>query len=120
MIGEKGTLLDNVIEQIPGVIHLKPSVSIQGMIEAVLNGHADGAVIDTDTGHYYETMNKNLTLIKFPEDKGFSLGFSGVCVAVRKKDTELLNKINIALGNIKSSERKKIMDSATTRMMDFR
>ncbi|MBQ3403337.1 MAG: transporter substrate-binding domain-containing protein [Synergistaceae bacterium] len=117
IIGERGTKLDEVIDQIPGVIHLPPKDKIQAMIDAVLNEEADGAVIDTDTGHFYEVMNKNLTLIKFSEEAGFRLGFHGVCAGVRKDDTELLHKINIALNNIPRSERKKIMDTATSRMM---
>lgn len=118
IIGEKETLLDDVIVQIPGAIHLNPSPNIQGMIDAVLDGTADGCVIDTDTGHYYENMNKSLTLIKFKDGNGFKLGFSGVCAGVRKNDTELLHRINIALGNIQSSKRKTIMDGVTSRMMN--
>ena len=117
IIGEKGTKLDEVIDQIPGAIHLKPTAKVQGMIDAVLQDEADGAVIDHDTGHYYELTNKNLTLIKFPENEGFELGFTGVCAGVRKDDTELLHKINIALGKISRNERQKIMDTATSRMM---
>ena len=117
IIGQKGTNLDTVISQIPGVVHLKPAEKIQGMIDLILNGEADGAVIDTDTGHYYETMNKGLTMINFSGDEGFKLGFSGVCAGVRKGDTELLHKINIALGNIARNERQNIMDAVTSRMM---
>ena len=117
IVGEKGTKLDEVIDQIPGVIHSKPSDTVPKMIDVVVNGDADGAVIDTDTGHFYEIMNKNLTLIQFPENEGFKLGFSGVCAGVRKKDTELLHKINIALYGIDRRERKRIMDDVSSRMM---
>ena len=117
IVGEKGTKLDEVIDQLPGVIHIKPTAKVQGMIDAVLRDEADGAVIDTDTGNYYELTNKNLTMIKFSENEGFELGFTGVCAGVRKDDTELLHKINIALEKISRSERQKIMDTATSRMM---
>ena len=117
IIGEKGTMLDEVIDQIPGVIHLQPADKIQGMINAILEGKADGAVIDIDTGQFYELTNKNLTLIKFPADGGFKLGYSGVCAGVRKDDSRLLYRINIALGKISRSERQKIMEAAYHRMM---
>ncbi len=117
IIGEKGAMLDEVIDQIPGVIHLQPADKIQGMINAVLEGEADGAVVDTATGQFYELTNKNLTLIKFPADGGFKLGYSGVCAGVRKDDSRLLYRINIALGKISSSERQKIMDAAYHRMI---
>ena len=117
IIGEKGTKLDEVIDQIPGVIHVKPADKVQGMIDAVLQNKADGAAIDTDTGSFYELTNKNLTLIKFPENGGFELGFTGVCAGIRKDDKELLHRVNIALGKISRSERQKIMDTAKNRMM---
>lgn len=117
IVGERGTKLDDVIEQIPGVIHVEPAATIKAMIDLVLEEKADGAVIDTDTGHFYEITNKNLTLIKFSGDKGFNLGFRGVCVGVRKKDTELLHRINLAIYGIDQSERQRIMDSVNTRMV---
>ena len=120
IIGESGTKLDDVIEQIPGVIHFRPEDTVQGMIDRVLNGDADGAVIDTDTGHYYEMINKNLTLVKFTEGGGFQLGFTGVCAGVRKNDIELLNRINMALEGISRSERQNIMDKVKSRMMNVR
>ena len=116
IIGEKGTKLDDVIVQIPGVVHLKPVDTIQGMVDAVAGGKADGAVIDIDTGHFYEIINTNLTLIKFSDDKGFQLGFRGVCAGVRKGDRELLHRINLALSVIELSERQKIMDAVNSRM----
>lgn len=117
IIGEKGTKLDEVIDQIPGVMHFRPADTVPGMIDFVLNGDVDGAVIDTDTGHFYEIMNKNLTLVKFSEDEGFKLGFHGVCAGVRKNDTELLHRINVALYGIDHSERKRIMDDVSSRMV---
>ena len=115
--GEKGTKLDEVIDQIPGVIHLQPETTVHGMIDRVADGTADGAVIDTDTGHFYELTNPALELIKFPEGKGFELGFNGVCAGVRKNDIALLRRINEAVSGIKNSERQKIMDSVNSRMM---
>ena len=117
IVGERGTKLDEVIDQIPGVVHLKPVETIQGMIDMVLQEKADGAVIDVDTGHFHELLNKGLTLVKFSGDNGFKLGFHGVCAGVRKEDAELLHRINIALSKISKTERKNIMIDATSRMM---
>lgn len=117
LIGERGTRLDDVIEQVPGAVHLQPVDTVRGMIDAVLNGEADGAVIDHDTGSYYEIMNKSLMLVKFPEDEGFKLGFHGVCAAVRKGNTELLHRIDIAILKIERSERQRIMDDVSSRMI---
>ena len=117
IIGERGTKLDEVIAQIPGAVHMNPTENVQGVIEAVLKGDADGAVIETDTGHYYELFNKNLTMIRFTGDNGFKLGFNGVCAGVKKGNSELLNRINISIGNISRNERKKIMDRVNSQIV---
>lgn len=115
--GEKGTNLYAVINQIPGVIHAAPRETVEATVNSVLKGEADGAVIDTDTGHFYEITNKNLTLVKFSGDVGFKLGFTGVCAGVRKDNTALMLKINRAISDIKLSQRQDIMDGASARMM---
>ncbi len=120
IIAQRGTKLDEVISQIPGVVHVEPLESVKEVIDAVLQDKADGAVIETDKGSFYELTNKNLTLIKFPADKGFRLGFHGVCAAVRKDDKELLSRINESVAGISRNERQKIMDEATSRMMSLR
>lgn len=120
IIGQRGTRLEEVIQQIPGVIRVAPGNSVQEVVDAILEDKADGAVIETDTGHYYEIMNNNLTLIKFPADKGFKLGFHGVCAAVRKKDKDLLKKINDIVAEIPRNQRQKIMDDTAARMIGLR
>lgn len=117
IIGERGTKLDDVIEQIPGVIHVRPLDSVKEVIDSVLNDKADGAVIEVDTGHFYELSNKNLMLIEFSDGDGFKLNFNGVCAGVRKGNTDLLRRINDALYDINHGERRKIMESVSVRMM---
>ena len=59
-------------------------------------------------------------MVRFKGDNGFKLGFTGVCAAVRKSDTELLHKMNIAIGHISRNERQRIMDAVNSRMMEVR
>ena len=117
IIGERGTKLDDVIEQIPGVIHMRPLDSVKEVIDSVLNNKADGAVIEVDTGRFYELSNKNLTLVKFSEGDGFKLGFNGVCAGVRRGNTDLVRRINNAIYDINHGERLKIMEGVSSRMM---
>ncbi|MBQ9903853.1 MAG: transporter substrate-binding domain-containing protein [Synergistaceae bacterium] len=117
IIAQKGTKLDAVIDQIPGVIHVKPTETVQQMLDALVNYRVDGAVINVDTGHSYEATYKNLTLKRFPEGKGFVLNFSGICAGVRKSDTELLHRINRTLDGLEGSKRQKIMESTVSRLL---
>ncbi len=116
IIAQKGTNLDAVIDQIPGVIHVNPVNTVNEMIKSIVDFKVDGAVINLDTGRSYEATYKNLTVIRFPENEGFVLGFTGICAAVRKNDTELLHRINNALKTIEPNERRRIMDRTVSRL----
>lgn len=118
IIAPRGTNLDSVIEQIPGAIHAKPTETVQDMLNAVSGNKVDGAVVNLDTGFSYEMAGVNLRLIRFPKGEGFKLGFHGICAGLRKKDTALLNKINIALSNISVSQRRKIREDVSLRMWE--
>jgi ABC-type amino acid transport substrate-binding protein len=115
-VAQKGTLLDNAIDQIPGVIHMTPVETVPEMLEAVIKGEADGTVINLDTGRSYEATHNNLKVIRFPEDQGFKLDFNGICAGVRKEDTKLLSEINDVITGISRKDRQKLMDNVIARL----
>ena len=115
LIAQRGTHLDEVIDQIEGVIHMPPVETVTEMLNMVINNQVDGTVINLDTGQSYQRKHRNLKVISFPEGEGFKLEFSGICAAVRKKDTKLLEDINAALAKISKRERQRIMDRAIAR-----
>lgn len=115
LVAQKGTHLDDVIDQIDGVIHMPPVETIGDAIDMVIRGKADGCVVNLDTGQSYERRHNNLRVIRFPLGEGFRLNFSGICAGVRKKNTSLLNEINGALAKISTRERRMIMDRTIAR-----
>jgi ABC-type amino acid transport substrate-binding protein len=115
LVAQKGTNLDAAIDQVEGVIHLPPVNTVSEMLNMVLNGEADGTVINFDTAQSYERMQKGLNVIRFPAGEGFKLNFSGICAAVRKNDTELLSEINAALKKITPRDRRMLMDRTIAR-----
>ena len=117
IVAQKGTHLDDVIDQISGVIHMPPVDTVSEMLRMVVDGEVDGTVINLDTGQTYERKHKNLSVIRFPEGKGFHLDFNGICAGVRKGDTELLENINNALAKISKRERQRVMDRTLTRAL---
>ena len=118
MLGQKGTKLDSVIDQILNVHHLPPVESVSAMVEALQAGKVDGIVLNVDTGQSYERVNDNFTLIRFPENSGFELGFNGICAGVRKDDVKLLEDINNAIDNIPMKQRQKLMDQTIARVWE--
>ena len=118
MLAQKGTNLDAAIDQIPGAIHMPPVDTVPEMLEMLVSNKVDGIVMNYDTGRSYERTYDNLKLIRFPEGEGFVLGFDGICAAVRKKDRDLLKKINEALDVISIRERQRIMDRTISRVWE--
>lgn len=116
ILGQKGTKLDAVIDQIPGVNHISPVDSIPNMLDRLNNNTVDGIVINLDSAQAYLKTYPNLVVIDFPDDDGFVLDFSGICVGVRKADTELLSEVNEALSDIPAETRQQLMDEATAKV----
>ena len=117
MLSQKGTNFDTVIDQIPGVNHLEPAETVPDMIARLMNGKTDGIVINLDTGQSYERLySTNLTMIRFPGNVGFKLGFNGVCAGLRKDDTKLLKEVNDAINSIPTRQRQRIMDQTISRV----
>lgn len=115
---QKDTNLYSAISQLPGAVILPAVDTVPDMLKAVTTGQADASVINTDTGLSYEISYSNIKVIHFPENEGFKLGFSGVCAGLRKDSTMLISRINDALGGITKSERRNIMDSVISRILN--
>lgn len=114
--GQKDTLLDTVIDQIPGVNHVSPVASVPNMIDRLNAGTVDGIVIDENSAQAYLQTYPDLKVVSFEDGKGFELGFTGACVGLRKSDTDLLDKVNAALASLDTETRQKMMDTATAKM----
>ena len=116
---QKNTNLYSAISQIPGAVALPAVETVPDMLKAVTTGQADASVINIDTGRSYETSYKNIKVIRFPENEGFKLGFSGICAGLRKDSKPLITRINDALGRITKSDRRRIMDSVISRILGY-
>ena len=114
-IAQAGTNLDAAIDQIPGAVHMPGAETVPETLAKVINNEVDGLVIDVDAGRSYEKTYPNLKLIRFPEGHGFTIGYTGVCAAVRKKDTHLLEKINGVLSSLSPRDRQRLMDATVAR-----
>lgn len=113
LLGQRGTKLDSVIDQIQGANHLPPVDSIPNMLDRLNRRTVDGIVINLDSAAAYMKTYPALSVIDFPDGEGFTLDFSGICIALRKTDTALLEQVNAALAKIPHEKRAALMAEVT-------
>ena len=112
VLGQQGTALDDVIEQIEGVDHLSPVGSVPDMISRLQQGTCDAIVINVENAQGYLASNPNFRLVTFDEDSGFTLPAKGSCVGLRKSDTALLDQVNSILSGIDDNARAAMWQAA--------
>ena len=112
VLGQQGTALDDVIDQIEGVEHLSPVGSVPDMISRLQQGTCDAIVINEESAPGYLASNPDFRLITFSEGNGITLPAKGSCVGLRKSDTELLAQINEILATIDSDARTEMWNTA--------
>ena len=91
----------------------KRKANRQKAVDRLNAGTVDGIVINFDSAQAYIKTYPDLTVVDFPDGKGFQLDFNGICIGMRKEDTELLAKVNEELAGISTQTRQTLMDSAT-------
>ena len=119
VLGQQGTALDDVIEQIEGVDHLSPVGSVPDMISRLQQGTCDAIVINVENAQGYLASNPNFRLVTFDEGSGFTLPAKGSCVGLRKSDNELLDQINTILSGVDDDARAAIRAGTMTGSMSY-
>ena len=110
MVGQKGSRLDAVIDQIPGVNHLTPTETFSQMLELLEADKADGIVVDTASAEAFVKEHRGFAMARFARGQGFNIGFTGICVWTRRSDKTLLRDINKALDGIPPETRQRFLD----------
>lgn len=112
VLGQQGTALDDVIDQIEGVDHLSPIGSVPDMISRLQQGSCDAIVINEENAQGYLASNPNFRLVTFTDGNGFTLPAKGSCVGLRKSDTELLDQVNSILATLDKDTRAEMWQTA--------
>ena len=112
VLGQQGTALDDVIDQIEGVDHLSPVGSVPDMISRLQQGSCDAIVINEENAQGYLASNPNFRLVTFTDGNGFTLPAKGSCVGLRKSDTELLDQVNSILATLDKDTRAEMWQTA--------
>ena len=114
VVGQKGTKLDDIIDEIPGVVHMTPLPSVPNVLAALQQGAADAATYNMENEAAYLRSNPGIVAVRFDEGDGFpDVVTTGVGVA--KGNDDMLAAINGALADLSDAERQELWDGAVER-----
>lgn len=116
VISQMGTVTNTVIEQMNGAIHGTPTETFPLAATAVSTRVADALICEYPVALDMVQNDSSLKIIHFSD--GFVVEDEnqlGVAVAVNKKETDLLEKINEALLKISHEEQQQIMEEVILR-----
>ena len=112
--GQLNTLYDTIIDQINGVKHGTAMESYPSLVNDLLNKGCDAITAELPVAEGIVASNPDLTYVTFKEGHGFTADTS-VSIAVKKDNTELLDKLQKALNAISEDERQQMMLEAVER-----
>ena len=116
VVAQISTIYDEVIDQIPDVVHQTPLDDYASLALAVSSGSADAFVAEMPVAISVVNTNPNLHIVSLTAG-GFATLDEDITVAigVRKIDTDLLAALNSALGTITQQTRDTLMNEALSR-----
>lgn len=117
VIAQAGTLQDDLIDQITGVIHQETLNTYSDLVNALAYGTSDAFVAELPVATSIVQTNSQFMMIQFGEGLGFEVSDEDimVSVAMRLEDLNLLDAVNEALSGITNLERQQIMQDALLR-----
>ena len=117
VVAQAGTLQDDLIDQITGVVHQETLNSYSDLVNALAYGTSDAFVAELPVATGIVQTNNQFTIIEFAEGLGFEVSDEDiiVSVALRLEDLDLLDAVNEALSNISNLSRQQIMQDALSR-----
>ncbi|MDY0276796.1 MAG: transporter substrate-binding domain-containing protein [Acholeplasma sp.] len=120
VVAQRGTLYDDLIDQITNVNHQTPLDAYSNLVTAVSSGASDAFIAEYPVAVAVTAANSNLKIIRFADGDGFEALDEDITVAIglRKNDTALADAINTALASITETQRTTWMNEANNRQED--
>ena len=114
VLGQKDTMLDTVIDEIPGVIHQAPVDSVPNVFSHLLQGTCDAVTYNTENEEGYMKQNPGIVPVRFAEGEGFQQDVT--CnVGMRKGSAKLLDIINEVVNGVSEDERSAMWQACLDR-----
>lgn len=114
VLGQKDTLLDTVIDEIPNVNHLTPVDSVPSQLSQLAQGTCDAITYNTENTKGFLRAHPDLVAIQFADGKGFSETVP--CNAgLKKGQDQIVAKVNEAIASVSADKRQQIFDACVDR-----
>ena len=114
VLGQKGTMLDDIIEDIDGVNHLTPVDSVPAQVSALNAGTCDAITYNVENTKGFLDANPNFVAVQFAEGDGFQETVPAN-VGLKKGQDDLLAQINDILAEVDDDTRQEMFDAAVDR-----
>lgn len=114
VLGQLNTLYDEIIDQIDQVDHATPMQSYPLMVVALQNKEVDALTAELPVANGVVASNPDLAIVRFAQGQGFEADTT-VSIAVKKGNTDLLNKLEEALASVTEEQRVEWMEAAVER-----
>ncbi|MBQ9058000.1 MAG: transporter substrate-binding domain-containing protein [Atopobiaceae bacterium] len=114
VLGQKSSPLDEVIDQIPGVVHMTPVEHVTEMLSQLNMGTCDAITCAMENAPSYLEIYPDLVVIE-PQNPALDPGFKGSCVALRLDDTETLKLVNEVIAGVSQEENDAMWAAAEER-----
>lgn len=114
VLGQKDTMLDTIIDEIPGVNHVPPVESVPNVFSRLLQGTVDAVTYNTENEAGYMKQNPGIVPIHFDEGDGFHQEVA--CnIGIRKGSQKLLDVVNKTLAHVSEDERAQLWNACLDR-----
>ena len=114
VLGQANTMLDDIIDDIPGVNHLTPADSVPSQLTQINEKRCDAITYNVENTKGLLEANPDLTNVQFEEGDGFQEQVT-TNVGVKKGQEDFLEKINAALATLSDDDRQEMFDAAVDR-----
>ncbi|MGN8688946.1 transporter substrate-binding domain-containing protein [Atopobiaceae bacterium HCP3S3_F7] len=116
VLGQRDTLLDDVIDEIPNVNHLEPVDSVPAQLSAISNGACDAVTYDVENAKGLLASNPDLVQVEF---NGSPILFSEdapINAGIAKGQDDVLKKINDCINAVSQDDRQAYWDAVQQRL----
>ena len=114
VLGQKGTMLDDIIEDIPDVNHLTPVDSVPAQVSALNSGTCDAITYNVENTKGFLDANPDFVAVQFADGDGFQETVPAN-VGLKKGQDDLLAQINDILAEVDDDTRQEMFDAAVDR-----